>query len=438
MLSRKILSNTTAAIADQLITKVGTTIAFVVLVRILGPADIAALGIATSYMVVVAYLDVGLIRILLRDYAKMADQRDLRDRHITAYFAFWAIQMAAIVIVSALMQWLILDRLHIPGLTLLFWALTIDFMGVVLQDWIKTLFYADLRQGLVTGVGLALTIARLLALILLLWAPTLAGYSWLLIACAAVASLVWVALAWIKFQFRFRSEGSVFAMLRHALMDYGIWDHLNRMVIDTLFTIDMAILALVNQRADIASYSVAMRLTSLMMLIPRQLAASLQLALSQFRETEKRAEVAGTYLKANFLMMLAQLAVILVFARPIVVLLFGDAIDVERVVFFTRVLAVAVAVFSLGSPLTGIVNATGSVRRSFLQASLPALIFGLACYFTAGSRWGAEGMAYSNVAAYALLVVLLAVVVGRHRPLPLRFTWISPRERQFIRGWLGR
>jgi O-antigen/teichoic acid export membrane protein len=438
MLSRKILSNTTAAIADQLITKVGTTLAFVVLVRILAPVDIATLGIATSYMVVVAYLDVGLIRILLRDYAKIAHSPELRDRHITAYFAFWAIQMGAIIVVSALMQWLILDRLHIPGLALLFWALTIDFMGVVLQDWIKTLFYADLRQGLVTGVGLAITLLRLAALVLLIFAPTLAGYSWLLIGCAVLGSLVWVILARLKFHFRFRSEGTVFSMLRHALMDYGIWDHLNRMVIDTLFTIDMAILAMVNQRADIASYSIAMRLTSLMMLVPRQLSASLQLALSQFRETEKRGEVAGTYLKANFLLMLAQLAVILVFARPIVVLLFGDAIDVERVVYFTRLLAIAVAVFSLGSPLTGIINATASVRRSFLLASLPALVFGLACYFIAGARWGAVGMAYSNVGAYALLVVLLGIVVGKYCPLPLRFHWISPRERQFIRGWLGR
>ena len=438
MLSRRIFSNTTAAIADQLITKVGTTLAFVVLVRILAPADIAALGIATSYMVVVAYLDVGLIRILLRDYAKLATDRALRDRHITAYFAFWGLQMGAIVVVTALMQWLILDHLHIRGLTLLFWALTADFMGTVLQDWIKTLFYADLRQGLVTGVGLVITLARLLALFLLLSVPTLAAYSGLLIACAVLGSLVWIALARFRFHFRLRSEGNVFALLRHALADYGIWDHLNRMVIDTLFTIDMAILSLVNQRADIASYSIALRLTSLMMLVPRQLSASLQLALSQFRETEKRAEVAVTYLKANLALLMAQLAVIVIFARPIVTLLFGDAIDVEKVTFFTRVLAVAVSVFALGSPLNGIVNATGSVRRSFLVASLPALVFGLACYFTAGARWGAVGMAYSNVAAYAVLVVLLAFAVGRYSPLPLRFSWISPREREFLRGWLHR
>ena len=129
MLSRRIFSNTTAAIADQFIGKIGTTLAFVVLVRILPSGDIATLGIATSYMVVIAYLDVGLIRILLRDYARMAGSRELRDRHITAYFAFWALQMAAIVTVTALMQWLVLDTLHIPGLALLFWALTADFMA---------------------------------------------------------------------------------------------------------------------------------------------------------------------------------------------------------------------------------------------------------------------------------------------------------------------
>ena len=438
MLSRRIFSNTTAAIADQLIGKIGTTLAFVVLVRILPTGDIATLGIATSYMVVVAYLDVGLIRILLRDYAKMASSRELRDRHITAYFAFWGLQMAAIVTVTALMQWLVLDNLRIPGLTLLFWALTADFMATVLQDWIKTLFYADLRQRLVTLVGLALSLARLAALFLLLWEPTLAAYSWLLIAAGVIASFVWVGLARFKFEFRLRSQGDIFAILRHALTDYGIWDHLNRMVIDTLFTIDMAILSLVNQRADIASYSIALRLTSLMMLVPRQLSASLQLALSQYRETEKRAEVAGTYLKITVVLTLLQLAGICLLARPLVRFLFGDDIDVERVAFFTRILAIAVSVFALSSPLTGIVNATGSVRRSFVYASLPALLFGLACYFIAGARWGAVGMAYSNVAAYTVLVVLLAWVVGRYCPLPLRFTWISPRERQFLRGWLRR
>jgi len=438
VLSRRIFSNTTAAIADQLITKIGTTLAFVVLVRILPTSDIATLGIATSYMVVVAYLDVGLIRILLRDYAKMADSRDLRDRHITAYFAFWGLQMAAIVIVTALMQWLVLRPLGIPGLALLFWALTIDFMALVLQDWIKTLFYADLRQGLVTFVGLVLTLLRLVALFLLLLSPTLAAYSWLLIATAVGAALVWVALARFRFHFRLRSDGNVLAILRHALSDYGIWDHFNRMVIDTLFTFDMAILSLVNQRSDIASYSIALRLTSLMMLVPRQLSASLQLALSQFRETEKRAEVAGTYLKATLVLTLLQLGFIVIFARPLVRLLFGDDIDVERVVFFTRILAIAVSVFALSSPLTGISNATGNVRRAFLTASLPALIFGLACYFIAGSRWGAVGMAYSNVAAYAVFVFLLAWMVSRYRALPMRFTWLSPRERQFLRGWLHR
>jgi O-antigen/teichoic acid export membrane protein len=438
VLSRRIFSNTTAAIADQLITKIGTTLAFVVLVRILPTDDIATLGIATSYMVVVMYLDVGLIRILLRDYARLAESRELRDHHITAYFTFWALQMAAMVAVTSAVQWLVLKPLNIPGLALLFWALTADFMALVLQDWIKTVFYADLRQKLVTVVGLGLTLARLAALFLLLLEPTLAAYSWLLIAMSVVSALLWVTLAYLKFNFRLRPEGRVFATLRHALGSYGIWDHLNRMVVDTLFTFDVAVLSLVNQRADIASYSIALRLTSLMMLIPRQLSASLQLALSQFREAEKRAEVAGTYLKATLVLTLLQLVGIVILARPLVVFLFGKEIDVEGVTFFTRILAIAVSVFALSSPLIGIVNATSNVRRSFLMASLPALAFGMACYFIAGSRWGAVGVAYSNIAAYVLLVFLLACVVARYSTFRFQLTWLSPRERQFLRGLMGR
>ena len=438
MLSRRIFSNTTAAIADQLITKIGTTLAFVVLVRILPANDIATLGIATSYMVVVAYLDVGLIRILLRDYARLAESQELRDHHITAYFAFWGVQMAAIVAVTAVMQWLVLGPLGIPGLKLLFWALTVDFMATVLQDWIKTVFYADLRQKLVTIVGFMLTLVRLALLFLLLFEPTLSAYAWILIGFSVVNVLLWVTLARLKFHFHFRPEGRVFATLRHALGSYGIWDHFNRMVVDTLFMFDVAVLSLVNQRADIASYSIALRLTSLMMLVPRQLSASLQVALSQFREAGKRAEVAGTYLKATLVLTLVQLVGIIVLARPLVVFLFGKDIDVERVVFFTRILAVAVSVFALTSPLTGIVNATSNVRRSFLMASVPALVVGMTCYFIAGSRWGAVGMAYTNIAAYALLVVLLAWVVVRYSAFEFRFTWLSPREREFLRGLLGR
>ncbi len=311
-------------------------------------------------------------------------------------------------------------------------------MALVLQDWIKTVFYADLRQKLVTIVGLALTVVRLVALLLLVFEPTLAAYSWLLIALSVLSALMWVTLARMKFRFQLRPEGRVFATLRHALGSYGIWDHLNRMAVDTLFLFDVAVLSLLNQRTDIASYSIALRLTSLMTLVPRQLSASLMVALSQYRDPEKRGDIAATYIKAGVVLSLLQLAGIFILARPLVIFLFGENIDVDRVTFFTRVLAVAVSVFAFGSPLNGIANATSNVRRSFLMASLPALVFGLASYFVAGYYWGAVGIAYSNIAAYALMVVLLAFVVARYSSFRFQFTWLSPRERQFLRGLMGR
>lgn len=79
MLGRTIFSNTVFAGVDQLISKIGTTLAVIALVRLLPQSDIATIGVATSYLVLIAYLDVGFIRILLRDYTQILQIADARQ-----------------------------------------------------------------------------------------------------------------------------------------------------------------------------------------------------------------------------------------------------------------------------------------------------------------------------------------------------------------------
>jgi hypothetical protein len=79
VLGRTIFSNTVFAGVDQLISKIGTTLAVIALVRLLPQSDIATIGVATSYLVLIAYLDVGFIRILLRDYTQILQIADARQ-----------------------------------------------------------------------------------------------------------------------------------------------------------------------------------------------------------------------------------------------------------------------------------------------------------------------------------------------------------------------
>lgn len=438
MLGRKLLSNTVFAVVDQLISKIGTTLAFIVLVRLLPQSDIASVGVATSYLVLIAYLDVGLIRILLRDYTKIHTLESGRDSHFSAYLVFWLIQMGVICSVAAALQFFVLQRLHVPGLSLLYWALTIDFMALVLQDWIKTIFFADLQQSLVTVLSFVLTVARLCALALLLLWPTLDTYIWILIGAAAVSAVYWISIFLAKFRFRFQMQKRVWRIIGDGLSSYGIWDHFNRMVIDTLFSIDVAILSLVGQTANIASYSIALRLTSLLMLVPRQLSASMQVALSKYADVPMRMKVINSYLKVNLLLSVAQWLFVLIAGRWLVVLLFGNNIDIEQVLHFVNLISLAVLVFGLGCPLIGIINNMGNLRRAFTQVFLPTFLIGIAGYFYAGSTWGAGGIAYAHVGAYVLMVMLLGTFAVRNSRFRIQWQLVTPDEADFLRRLVKR
>src|SRR4030067_2280261 len=94
----KIVKNTFFALVDLFLTKIGSTFAFILLVRFLPGRDIATIGIAIGYLVLVFYLDVGPIRILLRDYPKITKNRNERDELLTALFFFWGLQAIAMLL----------------------------------------------------------------------------------------------------------------------------------------------------------------------------------------------------------------------------------------------------------------------------------------------------------------------------------------------------
>jgi O-antigen/teichoic acid export membrane protein len=433
VLSHKLFSNTAYAVFDQLIAKVGTTLVFIVLVRVLPEDNIATVGIATSYLVLVGYLDVGAIRILLRDYTRVVASPELRSLHFSGYLVFWLGQLAATLVVATVLQLFVLNRLHILGLAWVFWALTIDFVALVLQDWIKVVFYADLQQRLVTALSLALTVAKLVALALVALWPKLMTFVWLLIGAAMVQSAFWVTVFLRKFRFRPQFNAEVFRILKRGVGNYAVWDHLGRQVIGTLFSIDVAILSLLGQTRDIASYSIALRLTSLMTLVPRQIATGLQVALSAYSDAGIRVRSISSHLKANFVLSVCQWLFIVATARWLIILLFGHQIDIEHVLQFTILIATAVTVLGVGIPLVAVINNSADMRKAFVSAYLPALVLGLIGYVVAGSRYGALGMAYANILAYGGLVVALALFTYRNCPFPFQGQLVTPEEVRFLK-----
>ncbi len=437
--SKKIFSNTTFAIFDQISYKIGTTVGFILLVRLLTSTDIAAVGIASGYMILIGYLDNGLVRVLLRDYPQIADDAGERNLHFTAYMVFMLLQAVVMLLVAGVLNALVLSGLALPGLAFLYLALTVEFIALMFQDWIKLVFFTKLEQVFATKISVAVLIARLASYGILLFSPTLDTFSWLLIVVSAGTILIWGTVFTVKFAFRPVFSRRIIGVLKHALGSYGIWDHFNRMVADTLLNIDPAILTFFATLAAIGNYSIAIKVASLLLLLPRQLVRSLQVVLSNYQTDRERLNAIYTFTKANILLSVGQLAFFFLFGRLLIRALFG-AVDVDAIYGYSLVLSTAVTIFSLAHPLIAISNTFASMRRLFLTVFLPSLAAGLAAYVAGAWLWGAYGMAMANVVVFSMLAAGLFWFMRREYPIPIRFQLITVEEkkllRDLMRGWL--
>jgi hypothetical protein len=118
-------------------------------------------------------------------------------------------------------------------------------------------------------------------------------------------------------------------------------------------------------------------------------------------------------------------------------LLFG--VDATEGAFtYAMIIVGAVTVFNLAYPLIGIINNFCTIRRAFLMVFLPGFVFGIVSYTIGGALYGALGMAWANVMAYAGLAVGLALFVSRFRPIAWSWKIVTPEELAMIKNLVSR
>lgn len=405
---RRVVHNTGFALADLVLTKLGNVAVFVLLVRLLSGPEIAAIGVAGGYIVFVAWLDVSPVRVLLRDYPRVAADRAARDSLFSGMAWFFLLQVAAIALLAAVLQATLIPTVRLPGVDLLFWAMAIDFVALAFQDWIKMVFFADLRQSRATVISTFVGAARLCAYALLLLDPSLGLYSALLALTALAAMVVWAIAFRRAYPFRLAADRKAVRAIARSVTDYGLWDHLNRMSIDTLLLIDTVILSWLALYAGLDAYTIALRFTSMLFLVPNQIRRGLQLGLSYARDAGSTATTYGAGILANTVVSLGQLFVIWLAGPLILHLLFGAAAT-EQVFRLTLIITVGATILNLVGPLIAAANNLCSLREMFLRAFLPSAVIGTAGYLVLGWRFGTIGVAYGNIFAYTVLAAAVAL-----------------------------
>lgn len=428
----RLFDNTTLSFLDVVIKKGGNTLVFVLLVRLLPSSDIAAVGIASGYLLVIGFLDVAPIRALLRDYPEISRDRQRRDRLMSGLLGFWLLQALVMCAVCALLDGFILSRFAFDGLSLLFWAMTVDYIVLSLQDWVRIVFYADFRQGAATRISFFLNAARLLVYLLLLVDPTLELYSWLLIGTAAGAALWWSVAFQRRYRLRLRISRPAVEELWASLRSYGLWDHFNRVATDVLFLVDTVVLSAFGLMILLDSYTIAIKFASMLFLIPIQLHFALQLALSNLDGPLARQRAINGFLKLTTLVSVAQFLFVVVLGDWALRLLFGAGLKPETYTF-TLIITAGVTIMNIAWPLISVINNLCDLRLAFLQAFLPATALGLLQYVIFAELLGTPGVAWANVTGYLTLAVALAWFVKRRYPFRLDRRPVTRREMVILR-----
>lgn len=435
-LSRNVGTNTRLAIIELIITKIANITAFIILIRLLDYSEIAAIGIASGYLVFMAYLDVSPIRVLLRDYPKLSGNKNRMNEQLSALFLFWGMQTLMMLLVCYVIQITILKNLGLEGLLFLFFAMTVDFIGLTFHGWLKVVFYAEFKQSIATRLALLFASVRFLCYLSLIISPSLEYYAWILFITSLLIMSTWWLIFVRSFSFRWVVHGSTFRIMKDSLGDYGAWDHLNRSVIDTLFLIDTAILVWFVSTLNVSDYTVAMKFTSLLFLIPMQLHLALQLMLSHTEGRERQSEVIGAFVKLTFLVSILQFVFVMFLGDFAMLILFGDSIS-QNSVLYAQIQTLAIAIMSVSLPFLSVLNNFCNLRSGFFCVFLPNLIFGIALYVFASYRWGTLGIAWANVIAYSSISITLILYIRKDHPFSLNLLNFTPGEKAVFMDVIG-
>ena len=155
------ITNTAYALIDIFSTKIGTTLAFVVLVRLLSYEEISVIGVGFGYVIVLSYFNLGTVRVLDRDFPHYSSNNEEFSKIISTVFFSWIIQTCIMVIAGILISIFIFPNIPFIGLTFLFWGLAFEFIALTFQEWAKVVFFASFKQLIATKINIIINFFKL-------------------------------------------------------------------------------------------------------------------------------------------------------------------------------------------------------------------------------------------------------------------------------------
>ncbi len=326
---QRLLSNTALAFVANVVTRAGTTLLFILIGRVLGPADSGVFSLGTTYFTIIFGLSaLGLHELLVRE---VAPRRGESVRYLSNYMALRLV--FALLSYLLLLLGLRLFQPYSPQTTQVVLILALAALPEAISTICGALFEAHERLAVPTVVAVVNAAIKLIGGFWLLQrgagdGDTVVAIAWLMVIAGAVSLLIYPpALARLFRQWpqhgRVRPElGFSLAQLRHTPGFFAI--HLFS-VLD--YQTDAFLISLMLTEADLGFYSAAMTITLAISLMTFAVRAAIYPVMSRYAR-EAPDKLALLYSKANqylLALVLPIAAAVCLLARPIIRLIFGEA-----------------------------------------------------------------------------------------------------------------
>lgn len=411
---------------DILSSKVFRIIAFILLARWLATEAIGIIGISEGFLAILGYLEFSFISILYRD--------NRRQRH-AAYFSaavyFWLMQSLVMLVIGlgagvclAVYRdnWLLLPAIAGQALS---------FAMLAGTDIARTYFGLDLRQRFICGINLFLGLVYMASLLLLAGHPGILAYTVLLTANALLGMIVWIRLLRRRYGLKLQAFGDTIPLIRRSFGGFALWNHLNKSAYDAILMIDTFILGLFVSLSEVGSYTIALKFTSMFLIIPTLMSNMITIFLSRMERDAASHAVVNLSVKYGLLFSLLQIILFLTAGRSILIHLLPGA-DIGRIFIYALLMNLGTLFLNVSRPFQSLIVVRGRIKEAFYKVYLPMIFYSLTVYILFAWRWGTIGAALANITVYGIAAILLLRYVSGRSLFVFNWQWFSPVERELL------
>ncbi|HZX20340.1 MAG TPA: hypothetical protein VFF13_04980 [archaeon] len=405
------------------------------LVKLLPKEQIAFIGIAMGFIALLNILNILPYRRIFKSFEEV--NKRFSD-HLSSYIVFWFLQSTLMLGIALITAFFYVQSGFAQEIFLVMTGLSIAFLFGNLQLLFQEMFFVKLKQKTATIFNLISMVVFLGSLALLLFYPSIELYVSLIILKAVLTCAGFFLLSKKEIGFVFRIASDWKKLLKDALAEFAVFDHLIGAFIEIitksyLFVLGFFVaytIAPDYYTIVIADYTIALLMVNLLTFFPLIIYRVSMLAMTRVSTKEGLEKVLSAFTKYSAIFSLVQLVIFAALLNPLLSF-FTDG-NIGNSELFALVLGIGTTVFNIGLPIHATAVLKSSIADYFKKIIFPVTLLSVAAYFFVSAFFEPVWIGIVYIFAAVAVNALAYLHVKRNVGISLQKVFFYAEEKEAI------